>query len=243
MSLNGVEVAEMLQRAFMALLDKNVIPNETFSTVGEVSAQLKGSHKTSGGKCWSYDVGPGAPIVFNRIQYEADKFMLPVITVKKIEVNCEAAAFPYKAWDLTLEIVDPFERLPEKENEDTTEYFTKGMKPLARWHSDLANPNQAGPRVHLQYGGHFRGAREFDSPLKAPRWMHHPMDLILMSEVVTANFFTEQWLELRTLRGWCEAVHLAQALCCKPFFSYIQRKMELSSTTILCETWNDRWCD
>lgn len=244
MPVSADDIAEVLRPAFYSLLEHEIVQQETIATVDNVISQLKRSWKSSGRKLWRYEVGRGSPILFNTAEDKNNDRVLPVILVKNIEVDYAAAEFPFKSWDLALEIFYPDKRLPMEEAQDNTEdFFTAGMEPCARWHIDLANVNQPGPRVHLQYGGHFRAARSHDSPVKVPRWPHYPLDLILMSEVVAANFFTKRWQHLRENRNWCEAVHLAQSLCCKPFYSYILNKMEMRGTTILSETWNDRWID
>lgn len=117
--------------------------------------------------------------------------------------------------------------------------------PIARWHLDLANAQneefQSGPLFHLQFGGHQRGHRELDHRLKVPRWCHPPMETALLSEVIAANFFEGQWLELREDISWCEAIRQFQRLCYPSYFNKLAAALTANRSTILKEVWATEW--
>jgi hypothetical protein len=119
---------------------------------------------------------------------------------------------------------------------------------IHRSHIDLAACNnegkyQDGPIFHLQFGGK-NGAKESETDifrLRRPRWLHPPMDLILMTETLIANFYPEQWDKLKKQVNWIALVADSQNLCYKPFFDIANENIKNDS--LLKSFWASNWDD
>lgn len=106
----------------------------------------------------------------------------------------------------------------------TLELYSDGDL-LDRWHVDLANEAQAGPLFHLQHGGHSAGnsMRSREGKLGEPRWPHPPMDLILASELIVANFFPASWRKMQGNSTWSTLIRDAEAFCYHGYFQEMHR--------------------
>jgi len=241
-TISAADMAEVLSSAVNALFEVEVVQQESLSSIRGVCSRLRSIAKGSDDSAWAYQIPRGDPILFQYATDEDGELIQPIIIAEEIGISIGEHDFPFTAWDIALEIYYlGAERADLAENPvDEENPFSKYV-PCARWHSDLANEDQPGPRTHLQYGGHFRGLRQYDSKLKVPRWPFYPLDLVLMSEIVAANFFEERWRELQQNRNWCEAVNKCQKLCLIPYLNRIKGVLDVSTTTVLTSTWNDNW--
>lgn len=118
---------------------------------------------------------------------------------------------------------------------------------LERHHVDLANPRQLGTVWHLQYGGNPSGAVE-DLPtswLKEPRWPIGPIDVTLLLELLTYNFFPAQWDELNGEGEWLRLIWTAEDLLVSHYAHHIkahfERAADLRQGTWLAEQDNARF--
>lgn len=67
------------------------------------------------------------------------------------------------------------------------------------------------------------------------------MDLVLLLEVVTANFFEEKWLDLRDDIEWCRQIRVAQTLYFTHYHAKLQQSLVVSQGTFLGSVWADSW--
>lgn len=178
---------------------------------------------------WRLVISPEMPLTFERTRDKRGDEIVPWLCAS-MSVNPIHAELP------------PFEAL------DVAIQFDKGRlggEPVARWHVDFANKQgdgfQPGPLTHLQYGGHQRDHRDLDHPLKAPRWCHPPMEAALVCEVIAANFFEAQWMELRDDPSWCRAISLFQRLCYSAYFNKMVQSVTQPGTTALNQAWARDW--
>lgn len=106
---------------------------------------------------------------------------------------------------------------------DSTEIFDRLADPermhqgrvISRFHFDKANPDQKkGPEYHLQFGGKSEDYELCWHPksVDIPRLEYHPMELFLTCQVIAANFFWKEYLEIREKREWREELILYQNL-------------------------------
>lgn len=68
-----------------------------------------------------------------------------------------------------------------------------GRRVMLRYHFDLANPGQAGPRFHIQAGGNAFPDELcwLHEAVSVPRIAHQPMDVMLACEMIAANFYDD----------------------------------------------------
>ena len=91
---------------------------------------------------------------------------------------------------------------------------------MLRCHFDLANPNQDGPKYHFQFGGNPRGNELcwFPEVIKLPRLPYPPMDLILVCQLIAANFYWKDYIEFQETPEWKSALRRSQAYLLKGYY-------------------------
>ncbi|WP_291714760.1 hypothetical protein [Limnobacter sp. CACIAM 66H1] len=207
------------------LLEFDIVTPEGYAALLQEVCQLKRNpHATS----WRVTIDRDNAVIFNATSDERGTPIIPQISCKGISVaQIQNEHPPFTALDIALEIHD-----------DT-------RKSLSRWHVDWANStdgiSQPGPLVHLQYGGHRPGQRQSDHPLKVPRWCHPPVDILILCELVAANFYEEKWERLREDLNWCNAIAVGQRLCYKAYLRKMTDGLSISSKTLLHSMWASEW--
>lgn len=90
---------------------------------------------------------------------------------------------------------------------------------VSRFHLDRVSPRQAqGARFHPEYHLQFGGVPEdyelcwHPKAIDVPRLEYHPMELFLVCQMIAANFFWEEYLEIREKIEWRQEVILYQDL-------------------------------
>jgi len=92
---------------------------------------------------------------------------------------------------------------------------------VSRFHFDRADPDQKrGPAYHLQIGGISEGYELCWHPKKVnvPRFDYRPMELFLACQMIAANFFWDEYLEIREKHEWREELILYQNLLLESHF-------------------------
>lgn len=226
--ISGREMAKSLNATVQRYFELGLLEGESCANIGTATAQLSRAKKNT---TWEYSVSKGAPIVFKECTDPRDneKFS-PQIMVEKISVDTDAE-FPYLEWVTVLVLK-----------------YKDRKRSCPRWHFDLGNAEQPGPRLHLQYGGHYHEEnRDLDETLKIPRWSKFPLDTILLMEVVAANFFEKTWkAQLREDPSLTKYIKLSEGLCYDVFSKKLSSYLEnidgnQARTTFLGGCWNDNW--
>lgn len=219
--LTAKEMADALRQTGRALHQKKIIEH---GNVFEELARVTVSH----GKenfIWAYEISKSNPIVFRRKHDQhLNRNIQPQIYASISVHQSIAGGVCFKRLDLALEVLD------EEGNV------------LIKHHIDFANSSdgqfQEGPLFHLQFGGHTPNhAKSFEVPIKEPRWLCFPLDVVLLCEVVVANFYPEEWAELKSLPGWNGPIVSSQKLCIIPFLNTLQNKASISSRSLLDQIW------
>lgn len=215
------DMADIVWSVGEKLLEAGIVDSQAMTAFSGLKAQLKGQ---KGNEKWSISVDRGLPIVFSKCLDERGDLIVPKIVAEGISVNSAHSNHPpFDALDLALEV--------EYEN----------GKPLVRWHIDRANFSgnayQEGPLFHIQFGGHHHENRSLDLPIKIPRWNHPPLDIVLLCEVVAANFFPEEWMSLREDPSWCDYVSQCEKYCYTAYIDKFRNVLNTSSKTVLGQFW------
>lgn len=110
---------------------------------------------------------------------------------------------------------------------------------MLRFHFDLANPSQAGPRYHFQVGGNARPEELhwFPEALAVPRLMHAPMDLVLTTELVAATFYREEYDKLSREPAWKGSRRVIQEHLLAGYFSRALGAID-GNESVLDVLWN-----
>ena len=240
-TITGREMGMSLEASVRRYYEHGVLEGESCTAVSAAVTSLK---RANASKSWDYSISKGAPIKFKDcIDPKDNSVFNPLIMVEKISVNTDQD-FPYNEWVAVLVLEDKLQgnACPRQD-----EACHRRDKSCPRWHFDLGNAEQSGPRLHLQYGGHHHHDRSLDASLKVPRWSNFPMDVILLMEVVAANFFEDVWKEkLRDDRSLRKNIKLSEGLCYAPLSQKLNSYLTgitgvEANTTFLSGCWNDRW--
>ena len=219
------EMGDAISTIASKLLAADIVTSEGYTALHDEARRLNRSPKATS---WSVEIDRENAIIFNETLDETGEIIIPRVSCKGITVEqVQHECPPFAALDVALEIQDSV------------------RKPLSRWHVDWANSSggisQSGPLVHLQYGGHRPGYRDSDHPLKVPRWCHPPMDILLLCELVAANFYESQWVDLREDQNWCKAISTGQKLCYSAYLRKMLGGLSVSSKTLLHSMWASEW--
>lgn len=176
---------------------------------------------------WSYEVSPSNPIEFApTFNHSVNSEIRPRLSARVSVRGTPAGGVCFDCMDVALDVLD------------------STGKVLVKHHVDLANykPSdgnfQHGPLFHLQFGGHTpKQARAFEVPIDEPRWPCFPMDLVLVCEIVVANFYPEQWEKLRAEPQWRNTVIASQQYCLSPFLKRLSERLGDTKRTVLDHLW------
>jgi len=118
--------------------------------------------------------------------------------------------------------------------------LTNDGRVLARWHFDLSNPEQQGPRHHLQFGGN-QQANELCwliEEVDLPRFPFPPMDLVLACQLVAATFFWQEYLGRREDPLWTGVVREAERTFLRPYYDHCLAAINSEGSSVLDALWN-----
>ncbi len=215
----AVDMANAVRTNAGKLVEHGILADSSWTAINALHADLCRQKKNV---AWNLNVPREYAFQFNLVQNERKIQFRPIVSVKGIDTDPEDMNI-FKNLDISLQ-VSCIQSIHH-----------------ARWHFDKANEMggvfQTGPLFHMQFGGHGSDQGE-DFWLKEPRWAHAPMDLILLLEAVTANFFTEKWLT--SVRGdptWCAYVTKSERMCLSAYIEKVSKAIQISSDTVLSTLW------
>ncbi|MGB0386212.1 MAG: hypothetical protein ACPGWR_15495 [Ardenticatenaceae bacterium] len=192
---------------------------------------------------WGYEILT-PPLRFKVAEYKGYRLRPDIICNFRWQ---QEGALP-TTLELVLRVWSADERLIYREEYDSeaiAELMTSphnGLQErvMLRCHFDLANPNQSGPRYHLQIGGNPR-AREhgwYPKELDLPRLVHQPFDLVLLCELVTANFFPTQYKDIRPKPDWHWAIKTSERYLLEQYYTECLAAVKNKKSTLLSALWN-----
>lgn len=111
---------------------------------------------------------------------------------------------------------------------------------MFRCHFDIANEGQSGPRYHMQIGGNAPEDEHcwFPKELDLPRFVHHPLDLVLLCQFVLANFFPEEYKRIRAEPAWAMTVKAAEKYLLAEYYQQCLDAVNGKTNTLLDALWN-----
>jgi len=129
------------------------------------------------------------------------------------------------------------------EFEDETRPYSprphKKSRVVSRFHFDKANPNQIGPQYHIQLGGisHAYEICWHPEKVNVPRIEYQPMDLFLTCQMIAANFFHNEYLEIRKKSEWIAQVKWCQNIFLREHYCQCLRALDKPQTSLLDVLW------
>lgn len=216
------EVGKALHVISEKLHNVEILTAEGASALSNESFRLR---KVRKGTCWTTQIARERPIRFERTQDKDGSDITISLSADRIAVDqSDQQCPPFTNLDVAIAITN-----------------VQG-EPVSRWHLDRANAGQPGPLFHLQMGGHLPGFRDRELPIAVPRWCHPPMEIGLLCEVISANFFADKWARwIREDPAWCRAIRELQRLCYSAYVNRLTTSLTVSDSTALARMWNGYW--
>ncbi len=182
---------------------------------------------------WGYSISPAAPLQFRPTIVDELGYEVWVDVYCVVKWLREGAApieqdIKLRVWSKKQRFLHDFERRAFDEAGDVDklepsirEVIERMANPdslsgrvIYRCHFDRAdqNPKQAGPEYHLQFGGKPEADELGWLPeiISLPRIVHPPFDLILICELIAANFYLKEYEEIRRETTWKSILHQSQ---------------------------------
>lgn len=220
--LKAEEAGHALRVIADKLFEANILTAEGAAALRDESFRLTKLRK---GTSWTTRIARERAIIFERVQDKDGADVTITLSAECISVDQAIASCPpFASLDVAIFITD-----------------AEGA-PVCRWHLDRSNSGQQGPLFHLQMGGHLPGYRDRELPIAEPRWCHPPLELGLLCEVISANFFAAKWTRsVREDPAWCSAIRSLQKLCFTDYAARLSQSLGVSDSTALTRMWNGRW--
>ena len=113
---------------------------------------------------------------------------------------------------------------------------------MLRFHFDLANPAQQGPKYHMQVGGNAQPDEYhwFPKALSVPRFLHTPVDLVLASEFIASTFYPTRYRDIRREPSWIGSMNDSQNHLLAGYFEEGHAAV-CDGRSVLESLWNVAW--
>lgn len=194
---------------------------------------------------WGYRIYPGMPLVFK--QSEAIRELRLWVDLYGTVLWAQEGAMPacqvihVRVWDSSDYVFRP-----EWDSEDICDRLThperrRDGRVMLRCHFDLANPSQLGPRYHLQVGGRAQGDEFcwFPETIALPRLAYPPVDLLLICQLIAANFYWEDYQEFRDDPAWKGRLRASQEHLLRDYYGSCVTAID-GGQSVLDALWNPR---
>ena len=249
MTLNPADVSKSLKAISGRL--HSILENEAQDVLQKANKMVCSSHKahlqsvrsqSRGGLItpWGFRIEPNYPLRFkntniNGLNLRVDLFLTSYWDSNPSGVPCELT-LAIRVWSLDKHIYfrDDWdaERLSSQINANTG-------RVMLRLHFDLANKGQLGPKYHLQVGGkpHDDEFHWFPDSLGVPRILHPPMDLVLATELIAANFYRKDYEKFKREAPWVDSMRTSQEYLLAGYFDQATRALK-DKKSLLDTFWN-----
>lgn len=194
---------------------------------------------------WGYEI-VHAPLRFQMAHYKGYRLRPDIICNFRWQ---KEGALP-TTQELVLRVWSDDERLIYRDEYDseaiaelvTTPHNGLTERVMLRCHFDLANLKQSGPTYHLQIGGNPRAGEYcwYPKELDLPRFPHQPLDLVLLCQLVVANFFPDEYQVIRQDTSWRWAITTAQKYLLEAYHTKCLDAIR-NERVLLDELWNKSW--
>jgi hypothetical protein len=163
---------------------------------------------------WGFQITPDSPLQFQKCAVKETNVRVDLFCHFEWPSDSTAEASVQKlavrVWALDRNLCYRADWDAERVRGEVNESFGRVM---LRFHFDLAEPLQSGPRHHLQIGGVPHAGELWSLPpsLNLPRIAHPPTDLVLACEMIAANFFPLEYRQIQAEATWKKVVRISQA--------------------------------
>ena len=230
---------------------RHILDPRASSVIARAKSMLRTSHaafeesrrqgrKERQERPWGFEIDPANPLRFrdtdiDDLKVRVDLFLAAYWAENPAEVPSDLRVV-IRVWSL-----DPHVYFREQWDAARLEHecSPQNGRVMLRLHFDLANPNQPGPRHHLQVGGNAQSEELhwFPKSLSVPRLIHMPMDLVLASELIAATFYPDEYRKIRRERAWKGSRNVSQQHLLKGYFTEARKAVD-TKKSVLEALWN-----
>jgi hypothetical protein len=192
---------------------------------------------------WGYSISPARPLEFQ--DCSISEYKASVDLFGSFWWPPEAHSPPVEQ-NLTIRIWSRDSNLSFREkwdSEGVKQAIQKtNRRVISRFHFDLANSSQPGPKYHLQLGGvpHDNECCWIPKAVDLPRLAHPPVDIALACQIIAANFFPNKYEGIKTDPSWWATIRGAQHSFFGDYFQLCNRviKDQNARMSLLDQLWN-----
>jgi hypothetical protein len=227
MNVDGIKFGlQEIKRNFAPILDDNTVwvideaITELDSTKAEFERRQNQTHDPRlTPEPWGYRISPDYPLRFEPRVIKGMNLWTDLYCTVLWE---EEEGLPVKQCIHLRVWSDEMDHIYREDWDSEIVYnkLTDEGRVMLRCHFDLANPGQPGPEYHLQFGGNPRENELcwFPEFMKLPRLPYPPMDLVLVCQLIAANFYWEEYTEFRETAEWINVLRNSQEYLLKDYY-------------------------
>ena len=249
MPLSPADVSRSLEMISGRLY--SILENEAQAVLHGAKAMVYSSHEAhldsvqnrSRGvstKPWGFRIEPNSPLRFkktniNDLNLRVDLFLTSYWDSDPGLMPCELT-LAIRVWSLDKHI---YFRDDWDAKQLSSQINANTGRVMSRLHFDLANKDQPGPKYHLQVGGkpHDDEFHWFPDSLGVPRILHPPMDLVLATELIAANFYPEDYEKFKREAPWVDSMRTSQEYLLAGYFDQATKALK-NKKSLLDTFWN-----
>lgn len=194
---------------------------------------------------WGYKIPPDGPLRFQEVVIDGLRYRVDVICEalwRGEEDTPHSLRLVLRVWCLNDDVTF---------RQDWDASCIRGRlnpqygRVMVRFHFDQASPQQQGPRHHVQVGGKAQSDEccWLHEAVSLPRLAYPPTDLVLACEMIAANFFPEQYAQVRSDPSWTGVIRATQEYLLRRYYSVCTNVLdgEGGNISLLDELWNISW--
>ncbi len=219
----------VLNNVYNSILDESasyILPQaitEVSATYGDYKKAQERNPRAEVRETWGYTIYPYAPLRFKPTKNNGIDFI--------VDVYCDiqwrnddlpvSQDIKIRAWSTHRPTIYHDER--DSPNIKAI-LDSAGRNPVgrvvSRLHFDKANESQAGPEYHMQFGGKPENDELcwFPESVKIPRLEYKPMELFLVCQLVAANFYPDEYAEIKEKSEWLGTLRWSQQSLLLPYY-------------------------
>jgi hypothetical protein len=242
---------EVVRTKFKRILDSDAdrilsaAKTAVVSTKKEHDKRLKQRRASYQPMPWGYSVSPGSPLRFRDAKVRDLTFRVDVVCKalwfgRRREPHSQQLAV--RVWSLDKAVMFR-EALDAPEIEQAID--PKSGRVMLRFHFDQATSGQQAPRYHVQVGGRAQPEELcwLHEAVSVPRIAYPPIDLILACEMIAANFFPDEYKQIRSDPTWKGVLKTSQEYLLRDYFSTCMGVLDddRMNISVLDELWSTPW--
>lgn len=214
--------------AYLAPLGKEAL----LEPVGQTRESVQNAKRRKGIR-WNFSIPRGRPLSFKENETKLQVDLAGIIEGEGDDVREVRTLLRVWSLDKTMcyRVGVDSEQIEEK-------FQQTGKRVIVRYHFDCRAPNvkrMPEPIYHLQVGGDALDEENcwFPKHLEIPRFHFPPMDIVLLCELVLANFFHQESENLRKTPEWVSLVRKCQDAFQLKYFEQFNSCFKSGANTLL----------